>query len=326
MKKIKTSLFYQFLSILIFGFFLLLINSCQKKKEWEWSELNRISDYEISELKRVNDSTIAGVGGERYLHGEFYISKNNGKNWSKKEILDKQLFGISFLNSDTIIVCGYDGKILQTNNGGTDWNITQNYYWRLMRNILWINDSTIISCGGSGFTGGILSRSNNLGASWESDTLTTEMRGLCYSDAQTVYCSGYGKIIKSIDAGLTWEQQKATGDFFISISFSSPQHGIAIGLAGTILVTDDAGENWKKVRNGNSLTNHSWTFRKVIFRDINKGYIVGDNGLMLYTTDGGNQWIKIKNTLESNFTSIILTDNGGIVGSEDGKLFQFIEQ
>ena len=47
---------------------------------------------------------------------------------------------------------------------------------------------------------------------------------------------------------------------------------------------------------------------------------------MLYTTDGGNQWIKIKNTLESNFTSIVLTDKGGIVGSEDGKLFQFLEQ
>lgn len=303
----------------------LLANSCQKKQEWNWSELKQLSQYEISELKRVDDSTIIGVGGERYAHGEFYYSSDNGKTWNEKEILNKQLYGISFLNKDTLIACGYDGKILQSTNAGVDWSITQNFLWRLMRNVLWLNDSVIVSCGGSGFTGGIISRSTDKGASWKNDTLTSEMRSLCATDEHTIFCCGYGKIIKSIDGGATWQQQKATGDFFVSISFSSTEHGIALGLAGTILLTDDAGENWKKIRNGNSLTNQSWVFRKIIFRDFNNGYIIGDKGLLLFTSDGGNQWIKIKNTPDANFTSIVLMDNGEIVGSEEGKLFMFLE-
>ena len=287
--------------------------------------MKQISQYEISDLKRVDDSTIIGVGGERYSHGEFYSSIDNGKTWNEREILDKELYGISFLNKDTLIASGHDGKLLFSSNAGVDWNITQNFLWRLMRNVLWVNDSVIVSCGGSGFTGGIISRSYDKGASWKNDTLNSEMRGLCATDDHTVFCCGYGKIIKSIDAGETWTQLNATGDFFVSISFSSPEHGIAIGLAGTIMLTEDAGESWKKIRNGNSLINQSWVFRELIFRDINNGYIVGDNGLLLITTDGGNQWIKIKNTPDTNFTSIVLTDNGGIVGSEEGKLFQFLE-
>ncbi len=304
----------------------LLIISCQKKQEWNWSEVKQLSQYEISDLKRVDDSTIIGVGGERYSHGEFYSSIDNGKTWNEKEILDKQLYGISFRNKDTLIASGYDGKILQSTNGGIDWNITQNFLWRLMRNVLWLNDSVIVSCGGSGFTGGIIARSTDKGLNWKNDTLNSEMRGLCSTDNQTIFCCGYGKIIKSTDAGATWIQQEATGDFFVSISFSSPEHGIAIGLAGTIMITEDAGANWKKIRNGNSLTNQSWIFRKTIFRDFNNGYIVGDNGLLLSTTDGGNHWIKIKNAPDANFTSIVLTDNGGLVGSEEGKLFQFLEE
>lgn len=315
-----------FFTFSLFTFHLSLFSSCQKKQEWNFTELKQLSQHEISDLQRVNDSTIIGAGGDRYNHGEFYVSTDNGNTWSEKEILDKQLYSISFLNADTMIACGYDGKLLQTNNAGTNWSITQNERWTAMRNILWLNDSTIISCGGGGFTGGVITTSKDGSATWKTDSLNSEMRGLCAADEQTLYCCGYGKIIKSTDAGTTWQQQKAEGDFFVSISFSTAEHGVTIGLEGTIMLTDDGGANWKKIRNGNSLTNQSWSFRRIIFRDANNGYIIGDNGLLLCTTDGGSSWTKIKNTSDENFLSIVLTDDGGIIGSDDGKLFQFLEQ
>ncbi|MEI7802082.1 MAG: YCF48-related protein [Bacteroidota bacterium] len=303
----------------------LLISSCQKKQEWQWSELKQLSSYQISDLQRVNDSTINGVGGDRYFHGEFYFSNDNGATWNEKEIFDKQLYAVSFLNSDTFFSCGLDGKLLQSFNAGTDWNVIQNYTWLPMRNVIDVNDSVIISCGGTGFKRGVITTSFDNGASWQTDTLPSEMRGLCATDNQTVYSCGYGKILKSTDAGATWQQQNADGDFFISIAFANHEHGIAIGLEGTILLTDDGGANWKKIRNGNSLTNQSWNFRRIIFRDINRAYIIGDKGIFLFTNDGGTRWIKIKNTTDSNLTSIVLTNNGGIIGSDDGKLFQFLE-
>ena len=188
---------------------ILLFSSCQKKQEWQWSELKQLSQYEISDLKRINDSTIIGVGGERYFHGEYYYSNNNGVTWNQKEIIDKQLYGISFLNRDTLFACGLDGKLLQSTNAGIDWNIIQNFRWMPMRNLIFVNDSIIISCGGSGFSRGIFVRSSDGGANWKTDTLASEMRDLCNTDAQTVYCCGYGKILKSQDAGATWQQQNA---------------------------------------------------------------------------------------------------------------------
>ncbi len=309
----------------LFTFFLSLFSACQKKQEWQWSELKQLSQYEISDLKRINDSTIIGVGGDRYFKGEFYFSNDNGVTWDSKAILDKQLYGISFLNRDSFFASGLDGKLLQSTNAGTDWNIIQNFTWMPIRNVNYLNDSTIIFCGGSGFSRGVLIRSTDGGADWKTDTLASEMRGMCNTDEQTIYCCGYGKILKSTDAGATWNQQNADGDFFISISFASHEHGIAIGLDGTILLTDDAGEHWEKTRNGNSLTNQAWNFRRIIFRDLNKAYIIGDKGIFLFTNDGGTHWIKIKNSSTENFTSIVLTNDGGIIGSSSGKLFQFLE-
>lgn len=80
---------------------LLLFTSCQKKTEWQFSKLTQFSSYEISDLKRVNDSVIIGCGGERYAHGEFYFSHDNGISFSKEEIINKQLFGIDFVNADS---------------------------------------------------------------------------------------------------------------------------------------------------------------------------------------------------------------------------------
>ena len=64
----------------LFTFHLSLISSCLKKQEWQWSELKQLSQYEISDLKRINDSTIIGVGGDRYFKGEFYHGTHENPN------------------------------------------------------------------------------------------------------------------------------------------------------------------------------------------------------------------------------------------------------
>ncbi|HAP01087.1 MAG TPA: hypothetical protein DCQ93_04090 [Bacteroidetes bacterium] len=305
---------------------LLLFTSCQKKTEWQFKKISKLSSYEISDLKRVNDTFIIGCGGERYARGEFYFSHDNGISFSKEEIINKQLFGIDFVNADSFFACGYDGKILNSTLAGSDWNFYQHNYWRALKNILCVNDSTIISCGGGGFTSGIITRSHDGGATYFSDTFKAELRGLCVAGEQTIFCSGYGVIYRSDDAGENWQQQKAEGDFFVSIDFSSAENGIAVGLSGTILKTENGGVDWQKIRNGNSPINQSWKFRRVIFKNENEVYIAGDAGLLLKSTDGGNNWIKIKNTPGENIFSITLSDHGGIIGTQEGNIYNFLEE
>ena len=94
----------------------------------------------------------------------------------------------------------------------------------------------------------------------------------------------------------------------------------------TILKTENGGVDWQKIRNGNSPINQSWKFRRVIFKNENEVYIAGDAGLLLKSTDGGNNWIKIKNTPGENIFSITLSDHGGIIGTQEGNIYNFLEE
>ena len=57
-----------------------------------------------------------------------------------------------------------------------------------------------------------------------------------------------GLILHTEDGGQTWHsQQTNTLSWLEDVSFTDPQHGVAVGSNGTILRTEDAGETWKRV-------------------------------------------------------------------------------
>jgi hypothetical protein len=57
------------------------------------------------------------------------------------------------------------------------------------------------------------------------------------------------RILHSGDGGVSWKLQ-STGNWLAinSLSFSTAQHGVAVGALGTILVTNDGGKNWQKTQ------------------------------------------------------------------------------
>jgi hypothetical protein len=63
-----------------------------------------------------------------------------------------------------------------------------------------------------------------------------------FADANNAYACGTGVIVRSTDAGLSWNVQQIsfTGDLY-SISFSDSQTGTAAGQLGTILRTISGG-------------------------------------------------------------------------------------
>ncbi len=97
----------------------------------------------------------------------------------------------------------------------------------------------------------------------------------------------YGKIVKTIDGGLTWSLlENFQQDFLYTIHFVNPLIGYAAGYNGLIIKTTDGGENW--IVQNDSLPNY--IISDIHFYDENIGGAVGGSGLLLTTSDGGATW------------------------------------
>ena len=93
-----------------------------------------------------------------------------------------------------------------------------------------------------------------------------------------------GLIMRSDDAGKTWKRDAAPTELAIIDIASNGARSVAVGQMGLILVNNGDGK-WKKVESG--------TDRRLLQVDINKNglaFIVGAFGTLLKSTDGGESW------------------------------------
>ena len=95
--------------------------------------------------------------------------------------------------------------------------------------------------------------------------------------------------------------------------------GFAVGDAGTILKTTDAGMTWSPVTSGTTNTLHD-----VYFFDATQGIAVGEQGLIRRTTDGGGNWQTITSGVEVTLRSVAFSGVNGISGGYTGKGFKTV--
>jgi photosystem II stability/assembly factor-like uncharacterized protein len=246
------------------------------------------------------------------------------KDESSPEMI-KALYRITFPVKDTGFTCGYDGKIFRTVDGGNNWTLYQTPLYRPLHDIFMWNTYRGFVCGGDGFRSGCHFNTSDDGNTWNGDTSDLEFRSVIFLNDTVGLMAGYGAILRSTDAGKNWIYTNAKQDFFVSMSFVNNETGFAAGYTGSILKTNDAGQTWETLRNANSLFEPSWFFNQVIFRDANVGYIAGDGGCFLKTEDGGNHWLQVKNAPEIDFKGMALTKNGGFLCGSEGKIFHFLD-
>jgi photosystem II stability/assembly factor-like uncharacterized protein len=87
--------------------------------------------------------------------------------------------------------------------------------------------------------------------------------------------------------------------------------GFAVGEAGTILKSTDAGATWAPLTSGTTTTLHD-----VYFFDVSQGVAVGEQGLILRTTDGGAGWQGVASGVTDNLQSISFSGVNGICGGD----------
>ncbi|MBA2423622.1 MAG: hypothetical protein H0V61_10440 [Chitinophagales bacterium] len=316
-----------FVSYVLISCVVLIIASCQKEKhEFVFTQLNSGTINDLNSLWFTDDMTGYTCGGDRYYQGNILKTTDAGATWfDQGAAIDKALYSLFFVNNDTAFMGGYDGKIFRTYNAGDSWALYQNYVYQPVRGIFMVNDNLGFCCGGNGFKTGFILHTYDGGNQWQTDTFSMEWRSIFFVDNNHGFVAGYGSIFETTNGGLTWQPTPASGDFFQSLYFSSPQTGFAVGYEGTILKTIDGGKTWEKKRNGNDLLQGTKHFKQIIFRDQTTGYIVGEKGCMLKTENSGESWNEVINAPDVNLNAIFLVEDGGYICGEGGKIYRFLE-
>ena len=87
--------------------------------------------------------------------------------------------------------------------------------------------------------------------------------------------------------------------------------GFAVGDAGTIVKTTNAGMTWSQLTSGT--TNALYD---VYFFDATQGVAVGEQGLILRTTNGGSGWQGITSAVTDTLRSVAFSGVNGIAGGD----------
>jgi len=123
-----------------------------------------------------------------------------------------------------------------------------------------------------------------------------------------------------LDTFAQWNiQNSGTSSYLQSVFFLDSIHGWAVGYdsLGTIIKTNDGGQNWSNIE----YAKHDWPM-SVLFTDSLKGWIVGgrtlsiydDRGIILHTIDGGLSWNEIEIPDEVFYSVSFINDSIGWVG------------
>jgi len=157
-----------------------------------------------------------------------------------------------------------------------------------------------------------------------SPTIDT-MRSVRWLDANTLVAAGdAGSIVRSTDAGLTWqvvrEADASHAQILNGLDIGPASTAIAVGQDGVILHSTDGGQHWVIAR---PAVVGAPTLRTVAFSGTN-ALAVGEGGLMLRSTDGGANWTSVPTGVTDGFTALAFRGSIGLAVTTAGDILRSV--
>jgi hypothetical protein len=319
---------YNSISYFIFLLTILFV-SCKKDKQ----HFDKIITLHSNNTDRLNNILVRGntiyiVGGDRFTKATIVISRDAGNTWQTMDfpVAGKELFGIAASPNGTVYTCGFDAKLLWSNDNGHNWNFAQMSNWQPYKDLEFLDNNKAIGIMGVSYKSGGRCFIDSLGGISQWDSTATEYNDIAIaSDASTGYISGYGIVMKTSNGGHTWNYQNIKNDNFTAISIVNKDDVWTCGIGGSIFHTTDGGNTWNRKRNGNDLLKTKHVLHDLLFIDSNTGWCVGEGGLVLHTKDGGSHWIEYEKFTNNILRSIALLPDGNLlVCGDNGCLYKLV--
>ena len=195
------------------------------------------------------------------------------------------LFQAAAHYQDSVVVVGAMGTIVQSVDGGNNWQNTT------LPGRPYLVDVT--NCADGSFfaidkTDGLWSLEAD--GNWARHALPemTEPQALACNTDNVIWVIGaFSTILHSSDTGESWESWSLDEDLYLTtIQFIDQQHGVVTGEFGTVLLTQDAGVTWQRADD----LPDSFYPQSTYFADRSTGWVVGLSGTIWKTLDGGQSW------------------------------------
>lgn len=121
---------------------------------------------------------------------------------------------------------------------------------------------------------------------------------------------------------LQWQNPLPQGNFLTDITFADSLNGYACGYAGTIVKSNDSGNNWEYIG-----TNHNGLFKKLTFPNIQNGWALCYYTSSIYKTDDfGNNWYQLSEICDTYMNSLeMVNDSIGYACGPDAKIYKTID-
>ncbi len=303
---------------------LLWFSGC-KKDLLQWERVEQIGPYTDGHLNRIFfvDATLGfAVGGNRFDRADALITRDGGHSWQYHSFPEaaKGLYGITKAPSGVIYITGFDGKLLFSADDGHNWTFRQLSYLPV-KALAFNKKNEGIIVGGISFDQGFFLRIDEEGQQLSYDSVGYEINDIQMVNGDTGYIAGYGVCLKTTDGGYSWTFTSIRSDNFTALHCPDKNTVWTCGYEGSIYKSDNAGQTWERMRNGNDLTRKKYRLLDIFFPDPQHGYAVGEDGVMIYSDNGGRNWMEFTRFTDAALRSIALAPDGNLLVAGDNGVF-----
>ncbi len=248
----------------------------------------------------------------------FLKTTDGGTTWHVLPISSKPwLRSMCFVDRENGWVVGDWGTILNTTDGGLNWNIQKedSTYGSTFNDIYFVGLDTGWVVGSS--YSNILATTNG-GKNWNiSSNSSYSLLSIHGSGSTNLFAVGsHGQIYFSSDAGNTWlnRQRSISNDYLKDVFFYGDSIGWTFDNDGYLFKTVSSGKDWTNI--GRPLRGD-----RMFFTNSTQGWMVG-GGYILKTTDGGQNWSSYYTSNEHLYDLFFVNDSTGWVVGRYGSIFK----
>ncbi len=143
-----------------------------------WTNTGALLSYGgFGEICHFVDDNIGFVGVDL---GLLYKTTNGGQSWDTLGDFSTTMssfVGIDFISATQGIITSDMGTCYRTMDGGTTWDTIQTGFTGIMHDVKYITQNVVLITGGTGFGAGFILKSYDAGATWQQD-FTTSAAGI----------------------------------------------------------------------------------------------------------------------------------------------------